>query len=45
VEAAARPELPVDVFVGLLADADDLVAAAAAANPSLSVGTMHALVP
>jgi hypothetical protein len=35
----------VDVLVGLLADADELVAAAAAANPSLPVGTMHALVP
>ncbi|MGC0318938.1 hypothetical protein [Kitasatospora acidiphila] len=43
--AAARPELPPAVLVDLLADEDWQVAEAAAANPSLPVGAMGALLP
>ncbi|MEV7179551.1 hypothetical protein [Kitasatospora sp. NPDC093679] len=43
--AAARPELPAGVVVGLLADEDPEVAAAAAANPALPADAMRALLP
>jgi hypothetical protein len=43
--AAARPELPSNVIVDLLADEDWRVATAAGANPSLPADAMSALLP